>query len=196
MKTTHALKATGLVLIAVVLGMLTVQGSYALWNKVANANAGSIQAANFQISLTDSVTSTAMNMTSEAGNAATMSLSTTPLGTVIPGQSAYAGVKLGNESDAGGVFTVRAITSAPVIDNNSGSALAQYLGTKVVAATSLDQCSQPSLYSAATPVTATIDITKGSTGVFCFQTTLAANMPASLTGQSAEVAIPIVVNQL
>ena len=53
MKSTTTLKAAGLVLIAVVLGMLTVQGSYALWNKSVSSNAGTVQAADFRISLTD-----------------------------------------------------------------------------------------------------------------------------------------------
>ncbi|MDJ0314000.1 hypothetical protein [Arthrobacter sp. H35-D1] len=195
MKSTRALKATGLVLIAVVLGLLTVQGSYALWNKAAIAAAGTIQAADFRISLTDTITSVVTDMTLADGTAATLSLSTTPAGVVIPGQSTYAGVELGNETNAGGLFTVRASTSTPVVDNNAGSPLAPYLTLKVVAANSLPQCSSAALYEDASE-TAETDIPKQDTGVFCFQVSLADNMPASLSGQSATVAIPITVNQL
>ncbi len=197
MKSTRALKATGLVLIAVVLGLLTVQGSYALWNKAASAAAGTIQAADFRISLTDTITSAVTDMTLADGTAATLSLSTTPAGVVIPGQSTYAGVELGNKTNAGGAFTIRASTAAPLIDNNAGSTLAPYLKFKVVAARSLSQCSQAALFeAAASPGTAAIDIPKADTGVFCFQITLAASMPSSLSGQSATIAIPIIVNQL
>lgn len=104
-------------------------------------------------------------------------------------------MQLGNETKAGGAFIVRASTAAPVIDNNAGSALAPYLKFKVVAATSLSQCDLAALYEDASE-TAETDIPKQDTGVFCFQVSLATNMPASLSGQSATVAIPITVNQL
>ncbi|MFQ4150489.1 hypothetical protein AAGW05_17690 [Arthrobacter sp. LAPM80] len=197
MKSTRALKATGLVLLAVLLGMLTVQGSYALWNKSVGANAGTVQAADFAISLTDTDTNVKTNMTLANGNSAALSLSTTAAGVVIPGQSTYAGVELQNITDAGGTFTVGASTGAPIIDNNAGSPLAQYLALKVVAATSLSQCQQAGLFTTASASgTAALQITKGGTGVFCFQLTLADTMPSSLAGQSARVAVPIIVNQL
>jgi uncharacterized protein YaiE (UPF0345 family) len=197
MKSTRALKATGLVLIAVVLALFTVQGSYALWNKAVSSNAGTVQAADFRISLTDTITSRVTDMTLADGTAATLSLSTTPIGVVIPGQSTYAGVQVGNVTNAGGAFTVRASTSTPIIDNNAGSPLAPYMVLKTVAATSLSQCSQASLYAAATPSgVASTDIAKAETGVFCFQLTLAGTMPVNLSGQTATIAIPISANQL
>ena len=49
MKSLRALKAAGLILAAVVLGLMTVQGSYALWNAAVPSNAGTIQAADFSI---------------------------------------------------------------------------------------------------------------------------------------------------
>lgn len=197
MKSTRALKATGLVLIAVVLGLLTVQGSYAFWNKAAAANAGTIQSANFQVSLTDAISGgVTENMTLDDGTPVTLLLSTTPTGVVIPGGKTYAGVQLGNLTDAGGDFSIRATTATPVI-LSPGSALASQLSIKVVNATALSQCSEPAIYTAA-PVagTATKDIAKAATGVFCFEVSLAATMPASLSGKTAKVAIPIVVNQL
>ncbi|WP_449372242.1 hypothetical protein [Arthrobacter psychrolactophilus] len=197
MKSARTLKATGLVLIAVVLALFTVQGSYALWNKAVTSNAGTVQAADFRISLTDTNASRVTDMTLADGTAATLSLTTTPIGVVIPGQSTYAGVQVGNVTNAGGAFTVRASTATPIIDNNAASPLAPYLVVKTVAATSLAQCSSPDIYAAATPSgTASTDIAKAATGVFCFQVTLAATMPASLSGQTASIAIPITVNQL
>ncbi|MBO0896466.1 hypothetical protein [Arthrobacter sunyaminii] len=58
MKSLRALKAAGLILAAVVLGLMTVQGSYALWNAAAPSNAGTIQAADFQVTF-DGVARTA-----------------------------------------------------------------------------------------------------------------------------------------
>ena len=197
MKSTRALKATGLVLIAVVLGMLTVQGSYALWNTAATASAGTVQAADFRISLTDTVTSTVTDMTLANGTSATLKLSTTALGTVNPGHSVYAGVEVGNVTNAGGDFTVRANTGNPVIGGNAGSPLTPFLKLKAVAASSLSQCNQAALYAQADPSgTSAMNIVKEASGVFCFEVTLASTMPANLSGQSAEVAIPIIVNQL
>ncbi|UWX97993.1 hypothetical protein N2K95_04800 [Arthrobacter zhaoxinii] len=49
MNSLRSLKAAGLILAAVVLGLMTVQGSYALWNTIAPSNAGTIQAADFRI---------------------------------------------------------------------------------------------------------------------------------------------------
>lgn len=197
MKSTRALKATGLVLVAVVLGLLAVQGSYAVWNKSISANAGTVQAADFRVSLTDIGSGRDTNMTLADGTAATLSLSTTPIGNVIPGQSTYAGVQLGNKTDAGGDFTVLATTAAPIITNGAGSQLAQYLQLKVVAAPSLAQCNAATFNaSPASSGTAQTKIPKTGTGAFCFQVTLAANMPAALAGQTAAVAVPITVTQI
>lgn len=197
MKSTRALKATGLVLIAVVLGLLAVQGSYAVWNKSVSATAGTVQAADFQVSLTDIASQRQTDMTLADGTAATLALSTTPIGTVIPGQSSYAAVQLGNKSDAGGDFTILATTAAPVITNGAGSQLAQYLELKVVAAPSMAQCNAETFNAGpANSGTAEINIPKTGTGAFCFQVTLAANMPAALSGQTATVAVPITVTQI
>ncbi|MEO6531249.1 MAG: hypothetical protein ABI563_08900 [Specibacter sp.] len=198
MKSTRTLKAAGLVLIAVVLGLLTVQGSYALWNKAATSDAGTIQAADFRIGLTDAISARATNMTLEDGTAATLSLSTTPAGVVLPGQSTYAGVQVGNVTNASGDFTVQASTGAPIISNNNAALpLAPHLSIKMASATTLQGCNSPALFAAATPSTpASLEIAKDGTGVFCFQITLAATMPASLSGQSAAVSIPITVNQV
>ena len=194
MKSARTLKAAGLVLIAVVLGMLTVQGSYALWNKSVSSNAGTVQAADFRISLTDTDANKVIDMTLPSGAAAALSLTTTAAGAVMPGQSIYAGVSVGNVTDAGGDFTVRASTAAPIVSN---SAFEGHLTISSAAATSLSQCSDASLYADAKSYeTAIVDIAKDATGVFCFQLTLSASMPASLSGQTTTVAIPITVNQL
>lgn len=198
MKSTRTLKAAGLVLIAVVLGLLTVQGSYALWNQAASSNAGTIQAADFRIGLTDATSGTETNMTLDNGTSARLSLSTTPAGVVNPGQSTYAGVQVANVTNAGGDFTVQATTGAPIISNNNPTLpLAPHLSIKTATATTLQGCNSPALFAAATTsAPASLEIAKDGTGVFCFQLTLAASMPASLSGQSAAISVPITVNQV
>lgn len=197
MKSAYAVKASGLVLMAVVLALLTVQGSYALWNTAASSDAGTVQGADFRISLTDTLSGHVTDMTLDDGTVASLALSSTSAGTVIPGHSSYSGVQVENLTDAGGAFTVRASTGTPIIGGSTGSSLAQYLSLTTVSATSLAECSQGALYDGVVSTgSATIEIAKNGTGVLCFQITLSATMPGSLTGQSAQVAIPITVNQL
>ena len=199
MRSSHMMKAAGLVLAAVILGLLTVQGSYALWNKSVGAAAGTVQAADFRVSLTDTQASTTTDMTLANGTAAAIALSTTPVGRVLPGKSAYAGVQLGNVTNAGGPFTVRAtVAAAPAkTDTVPGSGLAAHLTVKAVAATSLAQCSSAALYSSVLPADLpAVSIAKNATGVFCFQVTLDETTPAGLAGQSAGITIPLVVTQL
>jgi predicted ribosomally synthesized peptide with SipW-like signal peptide len=196
MRRFRLMKAAGLVLAAVLLGLLAVQGSYALWNQAASANAGTVQAADFRVSLTDTQTSNTTNMTLSDGTAAAIALTTSPAGAVVPGLATYAGVQLGNVTNAGGPFTIRAaIGSTPTV-SDAGSGLASYLTVKAVAATSLDQCSSAALYTSALVTDLpNMTIAKGGTGVFCFQVALSAAIPAALAGSAAGVTIPIVVTQ-
>ncbi|WP_427016737.1 hypothetical protein ACQCSX_18740 [Pseudarthrobacter sp. P1] len=196
MRSSRMMKAAGLVLAAVLLGLLAVQGSYALWNNAVSANAGTVQAADFRVSLTDTQTNNTTDMTLSDGAAAAIALTTTPAGVVVPGQAAYAGVQLGNVTNAGGDFTIRAAIGSTPGKTDNGSGLAGYLSVKAAAAAALDQCSSAALYtSALTTDLPALNIAKGATGVFCFQVTLSAATPAGLAGSTAGVTIPIVVTQ-
>lgn len=196
MRSSPMLKAAGLVLAAVLLGLLTVQGSYALWNTAVSANAGTIQAADFRVSLTDTQTSNTTDMTLPNGTAAAIALTTTAAGTVLPGQATYAGVQLGNVTNAGGDFTIRAAIGSAPAKTDTGSGLASYLTIKEAAAGSLDQCSSDALYASALPTDLpAMTIVKGGTGVLCFQVGLNAATPAGLAGSTAGISLPIVVTQ-
>ncbi len=198
MRTPRALKAAGLVLAAVVLGLLTVQGTYALWNAAVSSNAGTVSAADFRVSLTDGPTNRTTNMTLDdgtaAGKPATLALSTTPVGVLVPGRPIYAGVQLGNVTNAGGDFNIRATAGAPKITNFSGSGIADNLVVKAAAAATVAQCQSATLYANAAS-TANVLIAKNASAVLCFQVTLAANAPGSLQGQSASISIPLTVDQ-
>lgn len=195
MQSSKVLKAAGLVLAAVVLGLLTVQGSYALWNTMVPSSAGTVQAADFRVTMTGTQTGNSTDMTSAAGTAASITLSTSsPSGALTPGKSVYAGVQLGNASNAGGVFTIRASVAAPISQN---SALSPYVSVKSATAATLAQCSEPARYTSInTGKLPILDIAKAATGVFCFQVTLAATTPANLSGQTAQITVPVLVNQL
>ncbi|NVM99935.1 hypothetical protein [Arthrobacter sp. SDTb3-6] len=196
MRSTPMLKAAGLVLAAVLLGLMAVPGSYALWNSAASASAGTIQAADFRVTLTDTQTSNTTDMTLPNGTAAAIALTTTPAGALVPGQATYAGVQVGNVTNAGGAFTIRAAVGSTPVKTDTGSGLAGYLTVKAVAAGSLAQCASASLYTLALPTDLpSMAIAKGSTGVFCFQVSLNAAMPANLAGSTAGISIPLTVAQ-
>lgn len=196
MRIPRTLKAAALVAAAVMLGLLTVHGSYALWNTAVGANAGTIQAADFRVSLTDTQTGNVTDMTLPNGTAAAIALSTSPAGVVLPGQATYAGVMLGNVTNAGGEFTLAAAVAGLPVKTDNATGLGAYLGVKSVAATSLDQCSNPALYKSTTATDLpAMSIVKNGTGVFCFQITLDAATPASLAGKTAGITIPLVVSQ-
>lgn len=180
MKSTRVLKAAGLVLAAVVLGLLTVQGSYALWNKAVSANAGTIQAASFDVEMKSSAGTSLMTLDSGAKG-------TVPLnaGTVNAGASAFTGVQLANKSNAGGQFTIRASAGTPI---TSGPWRVEH---RIVPGTDPAACTAAA-YKASTADTA--DIPKGGAGVFCFQISLAET--ASIQGQQVALTVPLEVVQI
>jgi hypothetical protein len=191
------MKAAGLMLVAVILGLLATQGSYALWNTAAGAGMGTVTAADFRVTLTSATSGTVTDMTLPNGTAASLSLSTTPAGTLVPGRPVYAGVQLGNVTNAGGDFTLRAAVASRPTTTDGGSGLAGYLTVKSVAAASVSQCSDSSLYSSVLPTDLpSTTIAKGAAGVFCFQASLDAATPASLSGTTAGISIPLSVTQI
>jgi hypothetical protein len=193
MRNRQALKAAALLAAAVVLGMLTVQGSYALWNATAPLGAGTIHAADFRVSLGSGDTN--VDMTMEDGTPATLALETAPAGKLLPGSAVRAGVKLTNLTDAGGEFTIRAhITSAPTI---SSATLAEYLNIAATGAGSLEECENPALFTAAaTGTLPSIDLAKGESGVICLQATLSQHTPPSLHDTTTTISIPLAAEQI
>src|SRR6478752_5070392 len=109
MRIKRSLEAAALIAVAVVLGLSTVQGTYALWNATAVAAPGTISSASFDMALQAVNTGTSTNMTLADGKtSATLTLS--PAGTLGPGTSVYGGVVVTNNTFAGGQFNT-AITA-------------------------------------------------------------------------------------
>ncbi|MBD7996057.1 hypothetical protein H9639_12180 [Arthrobacter sp. Sa2CUA1] len=182
MKSLRALKAAGLIFAAVVLGLMTVQGSYALWNAGAAANAGTIQAASFDVKM-DNGTGTVL-MTQANGQPATLGLKTGP---VNAGDSAYTGVVLTNDSNAGGPFTVRASADAA----QTSSPALWSVEHRAVAGADLGACNAALFTSSQAQTT---DIPKGGSGVICFKVSLTAS--ANIQGQASTINIPLSVAQV
>jgi len=182
-----ALKATGLVLCAVLLGLVAVQGTYALWSAAVQTADGNLQAASFNVEMDGG--SGVVMMRQPDGSQGTVGLATAPLGPVNAGQSVYAGVKLTNLTDAGGSFTLAASAGQPVL----GGPLAHLLAVeqRAVAGSDLAACSDPALFAGSAG--RNLELPKSASGLLCFRVTLSA--AANAEGQTSTISIPLTVEQ-
>ncbi|GLB68162.1 hypothetical protein AHIS1636_26040 [Arthrobacter mangrovi] len=194
MRTKTLLKASALLAAAVVLGLLTVQGTYALWSRVVPVEAGTIQAADFRVTLTDVGTDEVVDMVDVSGASARLQLK--PSGPVSSTMPAYAGLKVSNVTDAGSDFTVQARVGP--IPTTTGE-LADYFSMAVVAKTAPQGtagCGPDDFAAAKVGGTAEMVLAKDASAVFCFQLMLAATAPEALSGRQAKITVPIIVDQL
>ncbi|MDQ0768094.1 hypothetical protein QF031_000843 [Pseudarthrobacter defluvii] len=145
MRTKRRLKAAALTAFAVVLGLFTVQGSYALWSAAASASPGTITSASFDVALKAVNTGLLTNMTLTKGTAATLTLS--PVGTLGPGTSVNGGVVVTNNTNAGGQFNTAITAAQPIIANVNGGTLASYVGVNAKTAASSSECNTPSSFA-------------------------------------------------
>ena len=199
MRVLKALKATALVAAAIVLGLLTASGAHALWTSVVSVNAGTVQAANFSVLLNGGATDAEMVTPQGTG---TLALQTSTLSPLKAGQSAFAGVRITNNTNASGAFTVNArLEGAPVVGDFGGvPGTAQYLEIRSVVAAGITEpsaCNNPALFTAAVAGQAPgTDIAKGQAAVICFQATLRADAPPAINGKASVVSIPLAVDQV
>lgn len=199
MRPARAGKAAGLMAAAVVLGLVTVQGSYALWNKLLPASAGTVRSADFLVTLTGSNSAGTYDMVLPDGTPAAIALTSAaaPLNQLFPGVPVYAGVSVRNATAAGSAFTVMARLPGPVVitDTGPGAGLSAYLSVQSATAAELGQCSSvpDSAFQETFPG---VQIPKGDSAVICFRIQLSAQAPSTLQGQSVSIAVPLLVEQI
>ncbi|MFP3461350.1 SipW-dependent-type signal peptide-containing protein [Arthrobacter globiformis] len=198
MRVPRALRAAALIAAAVLLGLLAVQGTYALWNAATSAPPGTVQAASFTVNLTGSPSGVSTPMTQANGQAASLSLNSAAA-SLTPGTSAYASATVTNASDAGGAFSITVTADNANVANVGAGTLAAYLTVNAKIGATTADCSVTSGYN--TTLTATTGLTsaavpKGGSTVLCFQVTLAANAPATVKGQSVNITVPLTARQL
>ncbi|MDT0168050.1 hypothetical protein [Pseudarthrobacter sp. BRE9] len=195
MRIKRRLQAAALTAIAVVLGLFTVQGTYALWSAAASASPGTITSASFDTALTAVNTGQTTTMTLANGSAATLTLS--PAGTLGPGTSVYGGVVVTNNTNAGGQFNTAITASQPTIANISGGTLAGYVSVNAKTATSSAECSTTTGF---TPVSTaglvSPTVVKGGSTVFCFQVSLSSSAPSTVKGQAVNISLQLTARQL
>ncbi|MCC9146149.1 MULTISPECIES: hypothetical protein [unclassified Arthrobacter] len=173
------LKAAGLILAAVVLGLMTVQGSYALWNVMVPQNAGTVQAADFTV------------LVNEANMASTPALALNA-GGLNRGTAAYTAVRVTN--------TVNVTAQSPLVLQPSVSlppAASMLNGNLTVATTVLPgstSCPENLAYKAGAPVLPVL--ATGTTQTICFKVSLNSNTPANQLGQPVNIPVNLSVAQL
>lgn len=169
--------------LAVVVGLLGVGGTWALWSAAAPANAGVVQAADFRVEINGTL------MTTSNGVAATVSVP--PQGGLVPGKPMYAMVTITNATNAGAPFTVRAAFGTPAIGQASIPQLAQNLTVRLAVAPASGDCAAASY----TNNRVAVDVPKATSAKVCVQTSLPAAVPLELQNQSATISIPVTATQ-
>ena len=101
MRIPRSIKTAGLMVAAVLLGLMAVQGTYALWSATAVAQPGTVKASSFTVNLTGNPSGSSVPMTVN-DQATTLALTTAqaPLGDLVRGSSVYTSIGIGNASDA------------------------------------------------------------------------------------------------
>ncbi|MHC8608836.1 SipW-dependent-type signal peptide-containing protein [Paenarthrobacter ureafaciens] len=196
MRIPGSIKTAGLMVAAVLLGLTAVQGTYALWSSAAVATPGTVQASSFTVNLTGSPSTASTPMTVN-GQATSLALTTTqaPLQDLVRGGSVYTSVKIGNASDAGGVFDINVTASAPTLSNVGSGTLAGHLSVAATMAASQDACPTATGYQSLASGVTTPAIVKGADAVLCFRVTLSSTAPVSVEGNSVSILIPLHARQ-
>lgn len=196
MRIPRTLRASLLIAAAVVLGLLAVQGTYALWKAGTTATPGTVSSASFDVSLKENPSGTPVNMTLPSGGQATIGLA--PTGTLSPGSPVYAGIVAANNSNAGGTFSTHLTAGQPTVSNVGTGTLAQYVIVSAVFAPTGTSCSAATGYTSlmSTGLTTATAVPKAASTLLCFQVSLQANAPAAVKGQAVNISLPITARQL
>lgn len=196
MRIPKSIRTAALLLAAVLLGLMTVQGSYALWSATKTAQPGTVQSAAFTVNLTGSPSQATVPMTID-GQATTLALTSgsAPLQDLVRGGSVYSGLEIANASDAGGTFDIAVTAAAATLGNVDGGTLAGYLSVEVAGAASREGCSAATGYQPLAGSFTTANIPKGASAVLCFKVTLNPAAPSSVDGNSVRITIPLHARQ-
>jgi hypothetical protein len=195
MRIRRSLQATALTAAAVVLGLATVQGTYALWSATASAAPGTVSSAAFTMDMTAVPSGQATAMTLANGQSA--NLAVTPTAALTPGSSVYGGVVVANNTNAGGTFnTTVTVTKGTVTSTGDGS-LAQNVTINAKSGSLPADCDASSGYETLTAAGLTSpSVAKTASTVLCFQVTLNAAPPPSAKGQAVTIPITLTARQV
>lgn len=176
MKSLRALKAAGLIIAAVVLGLMTVQGSYALWNAVVPSNAGTVQSADFKI-LVNGVEMTALQQPLNLN-----------LAEIKPNGSSYTSFSVTNKVNATSAMTVK----PKVVAGLATEGFAEFLTIQTTVPLAGQSC-ETATYAGMPDLGV---IAKEQSKTICVKATLKANTPVSILGRTTTVPASLTVSQM
>ena len=195
MRIPRRLRAGLLIAAAVVLGLLTVQGTYALWKANTSAAPGTVTSASFDVSLTASPSGNVTNMTLPGGTSATVSLGS--VASLAPGTPVYASLVVGNNSNAGGTFSTSITAGQAAVSNAGFGILAQYVTVSGKFAPAVAECNTATGYAPLTAAGVTsAAVAKSASTVLCFQVSLSSSTSILLKGQAVNISLPLTARQL
>ena len=195
MRIPRTLRAGALIAAAVVLGLLAVQGTYALWNASTASSPGSVSSASFDVSLTASPSGNTTNMTLPGGTSATINLGSAT--SLAPGTPVYASLVVGNNSNAGGTFSTSITAGQATVTNVGIGVLAQYVTVNAKFAAAVAECTITTGYAQLTASGLTsAAVPKAASTVLCFQVSLSSSTSILLKGQAVNISLPLTARQL
>lgn len=179
------MKAAGLILAAVVLGLMAVQGTYALWNTTAPSNAGTIQAADFRI---------LVNGTEMKPGPLAVQIP----GTLAKGKSAYAPITVQNSVNVTETsplaLTLKATVNAPADDFGRNLTVKTGVLRTGYTCESLPAASYAAVPSPAANHSVTLPWQAAQT--ICVQVSLSAKTPAAQMGKEIKIDANLTVAQV
>lgn len=134
-------------------------------------------------------------MTLADGTPATLAI--TPTTALLPGGSAYGGVVVANNTNAGGSFdTAITVSKGTATSTGDGSLAANVTVNAKIASLPAD-CNTTTGYTAlGTSAVVSPAVAKGGSTVFCFQVSLNANAPTSAKGQAVNIPLTLTTRQI
>jgi predicted ribosomally synthesized peptide with SipW-like signal peptide len=186
MRTKNMLLTAAVIGLAVVAGLLGVGGTWALWNASVQSNPGTVQAADFDITVNGKSIPADGSNVSLALEDQTARLS--------PTQNVYTAVTVTNATNASGPFKVRADLGAPVPASGTEADMKSYLSLTTAPLDSGKCSAVPS--GSYTTAAKSAQISKDHSTTYCVQVALKPNAPSSLSGQTVNVVLDLSISQL
>jgi predicted ribosomally synthesized peptide with SipW-like signal peptide len=185
MRTKNMLLTAVVIGLAVVAGLLGVGGTWALWNASVQSNPGTVQAADFKI--------TVNNEPIPEGATEVSVMPENPQVRLTPTSKVFVAVKIGNAANASGPFTVNAILGSP-----TGRATSTGLHNHLVLRTwpkTADTCAA-SPYKTPPAGGWTAPIEKKSSTTFCLEVGLTSAAQSPPPGTTLMIDLPLTVQQI
>ncbi|MDI3329715.1 MAG: SipW-dependent-type signal peptide-containing protein [Micrococcus sp.] len=189
MRTKNMLLTAVVIGLAVVAGLLGVGGTWALWNASVQSSPGTVQSADFKITVNGSSIpegATEVSVTPENAQAR-----------LTPSSKVYVAVTVGNAVNAGGPFAVNATLGDPTgRDTGTGTGLHHYLTLRTSPLSDSAETCAASTYTTAPPEGWSARIEKDSSATFCLEVGLTSAAPSPPSGTTVTIDLPLSVEQI